>query len=152
GKATLRGILRGIMESAGTASITSEREEQAISAAGGLSSIEAENAFALSYIQMNTIEPTIVAKEKAQAVKKSGLLEIIETRESIESIGGLGALKDWLSKRRFAFTQRAVDYGLPPAKGLLIIGIAGTGKSLSAKVAAQVFGVPLLKLDAGRLY
>jgi SpoVK/Ycf46/Vps4 family AAA+-type ATPase len=45
-----------------------------------------------------------------------------------------------------------VDYGLPPAKGLLIIGIAGTGKSLSAKVTAKVFGVPLLKLDAGRLY
>jgi len=85
-------------------------------------------------------------------VKKSGLLEIIETRESLESIGGLDVMKDWLLKRRNAFTQRAVDYGLPPAKGLLIIGIAGTGKSLSAKVTAQVFGVPLLKLDAGRLY
>ncbi|OQB91706.1 MAG: ATP-dependent zinc metalloprotease FtsH 3 [Verrucomicrobia bacterium ADurb.Bin118] len=45
-----------------------------------------------------------------------------------------------------------MDYGLPPAKGLLIIGIAGTGKSLTAKVTARVFGVPLLKLDAGRLY
>jgi SpoVK/Ycf46/Vps4 family AAA+-type ATPase len=80
------------------------------------------------------------------------LLEIIETRESLDSIGGLDAMKDWLLKRRHAFTQRAVDYGLPPAKGLLIIGIAGTGKSLSAKVTARVFGVPLLKLDAGRLY
>jgi len=85
-------------------------------------------------------------------VKKSGLLEIIETRESLESIGGLDVMKDWLLKRRNAFTQRAVDYGLPSAKGLLIIGVAGTGKSLSAKVTAKVFGVPLLKLDAGRLY
>jgi SpoVK/Ycf46/Vps4 family AAA+-type ATPase len=94
----------------------------------------------------------VVAREKAQAVKKSGLLEILESRESLESIGGLDVLKDWLLKRRHAFTQRAVDYGLPPAKGVLIIGLPGTGKSLSAKVAARVFGVPLLKLDAGRLY
>jgi SpoVK/Ycf46/Vps4 family AAA+-type ATPase len=70
----------------------------------------------------------------------------------LESIGGLNVLKDWLLKRRNAFTQRAAAYGLPPAKGLLIIGIAGTGKSLSAKAAARVFDVPLLKLDAGRLY
>jgi SpoVK/Ycf46/Vps4 family AAA+-type ATPase len=106
----------------------------------------------LSFVQTRTIEPSVVACEKAQAVKKSGLLEIIETRESLESIGGLDVMKDWLLKRRNAFTQRAVEYGLPPAKGLLIIGIAGTGKSLSAKVTAKVFGVPLLKLDAGRLY
>ena len=55
-------------------------------------------------------------------MKKSGLLEIIEARESLDSIGGLNVLKDWLLKRRNAFTQRAAAYGLPPAKGLLIIG------------------------------
>ena len=121
-------------------------------AASGLTTIEAENAFALSFVQTRTIEPSVVAREKAQAVKKSGLLEIIETRESLESIGGLDSLKDWLLKRRDAFTPRAVEYGLPPAKGLLILGLPGTGKSLTAKVTAKVFGVPLLKLDAGRLY
>jgi SpoVK/Ycf46/Vps4 family AAA+-type ATPase len=152
GKEALRGVLHGIMESAKLKDLAPEHQEQAIAAASGLTTIEAENAFALSFVQTRTIEPTVVAREKAQAVKKSGLLEIIEARESLESIGGLDVMKDWLLKRRNAFTQRAVDYGLPPAKGLLIIGIAGTGKSLSAKVTAQVFGVPLLKLDAGRLY
>jgi SpoVK/Ycf46/Vps4 family AAA+-type ATPase len=117
-----------------------------------LTTIEAENAFALSYVQTRSITPEVVAREKAQAVRKSGLLEIVEARESLESIGGLDVLKDWLLRRRNAFTQRAVDYGLPAARGLLILGIAGTGKSLSAKVTARVFGVPLLKLDAGRLY
>jgi SpoVK/Ycf46/Vps4 family AAA+-type ATPase len=112
----------------------------------------AENAFALSYVTTRSVEPSVIYREKAQAVKKSGLLEIIETRESWDSIGGLNVLKDWLLKRRNAFTQRAATYGLPPARGLLIIGIAGTGKSLSAKAAARVFDVPLLKLDAGRLY
>lgn len=152
GKESFRGVLGGIVESAKLKDLAPEQQEQAIAAAGGLTTIEAENAFALSYVQTRTIEPSVVAREKAQAVKKSGLLEIIETRESLNSIGGLDVMKDWLLKRRNAFTQRAVTYGLPPAKGLLIIGIAGTGKSLSAKVTAQVFGVPLLKLDAGRLY
>jgi ATP-dependent 26S proteasome regulatory subunit len=152
GKEALGHVLSGIMESAGIKDLAVEQQEKAVGAASGLTTIEAENAFALSYVQTRTITPEVVAREKAQAVKKSGLLEIIEARESLDSIGGLDVMKDWLLKRRNAFTQRAADYGLPPAKGLLIIGIAGTGKSLSAKVTARVFGVPLLKLDAGRLY
>jgi len=152
GKDALRGVLAGIMESAGIKGLATEQQEKAVAAASGMTTIEAENAFALSFIQTRTIEPSVIAREKAQAVKKSGLLEIVETRESLESVGGLDVMKDWLLKRRNAFTQHAVEYGLPPAKGLLILGIAGTGKSLSAKVTAQVLGVPLLKLDAGRLY
>jgi SpoVK/Ycf46/Vps4 family AAA+-type ATPase len=70
----------------------------------------------------------------------------------LESIGGLDVLKEWLLKRRNSFSQRAIDYGLPAAKGLLIIGIPGTGKSLTAKATAKVFGIPLLKLDAGRIF
>jgi len=114
--------------------------------------MEAENAFALSVVQSKTIDPVIVAKEKAQAVKKNGLLELIETKETLNSIGGLDVLKEWLIKRKHAFSQRAIEYGLPTPKGLLILGIAGTGKSLTAKATATVFGVPLLKLDAGRIF
>jgi SpoVK/Ycf46/Vps4 family AAA+-type ATPase len=55
-------------------------------------------------------------------------------------------------KRRNAFGQKAIEYGLPTPKGPLILGIAGTGKSLTAKATAKVFGVPLLKLDAGRIF
>jgi ATP-dependent 26S proteasome regulatory subunit len=152
GKEALGNVLGGIVESAGIKGLAVEQQEKAIDAACGLTTIEAENAFALSYVQTRTITPEVVAREKAQVVKKSGLLEIIQARESLESIGGLDVLKNWLVKRRNAFTQRAVEYGLPPARGLLIIGLAGTGKSLTAKVTAQVFGVPLLKLDAGRIY
>ena len=152
GKEELRAVLGGIMESAGIKSMENEAREKVIDAASGLTTIEAENAFALSVVENKNIEPAIVAREKAQAVKKNGILEIVETKESLESIGGLDVLKEWLLKRRHAFSQRAIEYGLPTPKGLLIIGLPGTGKSLTAKATAKVFGVPLLKLDAGRIF
>jgi ATPase family associated with various cellular activities (AAA) len=152
GKEDLRAVLGGIMESAGIKSMEHEAREKVIDAACGLTTIEAENAFALSVAETKGIDAAVVAKEKAQAVKKSGLLELMETRESLDSIGGLDVLKEWLLKRRHAFSQRAIEYGLPTPKGLMILGIAGTGKSLTAKATAKVFGVPLLKLDAGKIF
>jgi AAA+ superfamily predicted ATPase len=145
-------VLDTILESAELGALPPEIREAAINAAGGLTTIEAENAFALSVIEAGSIQPSIVAREKAHALKKSGLLEVIETTETLDSIGGLDALKAWLVQRCEAFTQRARDYGLPVPKGMLVLGVPGTGKSLTAKATASVFGVPLLKLDAGRLF
>jgi len=152
GKAELLAVLGGIIESAELKAVDGEQRDKILDAASGLTTIEAENAFALSVVESKSITPEVVAREKAQAVKKNGILEIIETKESLESIGGLDVLKEWLLKRRHAFSQRAIDYGLPTPKGLLIIGLPGTGKSLTAKATAKVFGVPLLKLDAGRIF
>ncbi len=123
-----------------------------IDAARGLTTTEAEDAFALSVVETGDLNATVIAREKAQAVKKNGLLELIETQESLASIGGLDLLKDWLLKRREAFTPRAKEYGLPMPKGVLMLGIPGCGKSLTAKATASVFGVPLLRLDAGRIF
>jgi SpoVK/Ycf46/Vps4 family AAA+-type ATPase len=152
GKAELGLVLDGVMESASLNSLAESERETALDAAGGLTTMESENAFALSVAEAKSIVPAIVAREKSQAVKKTGLLEIIETKESLDSIGGLDVLKDWLLKRRNAFGKKAQDYGLPTPKGLLILGIPGTGKSLTAKASARVFGVPLLRLDAGRIF
>jgi ATP-dependent 26S proteasome regulatory subunit len=152
GKEELRTVLDGIIESAQLKGVEGEQRDKILDAASGLTTIEAENAFALSVAESKGVNPEIVAREKAQAVKKNGILEIVETKESLESIGGLDVLKEWLLKRRHAFSQRAIEYGLPTPKGLLIIGIPGTGKSLTAKATARVFGVPLLKLDAGRIF
>jgi hypothetical protein len=151
-KEQLGMVLNGIIESAQLKSIPAEERALLLDASSGLTSMEAESAFALSVVKQGRIDPAVVAQEKAQTVKKNGLLELIETSESLDSIGGLDLLKAWLLKRRNAFSQRARDYGLPPVKGLLILGIAGTGKSLTAKATAKVFGVPLLKLDAGRIF
>lgn len=151
-KMQLGQILDGITESAQLQKIQGEDRERILEAATGLTTIEAENAFALSYVQSKAIDPVLIAKEKAQAVKKNGLLEIIDTLEDLDSIGGLDVLKSWLLKRKSAFSQKAMEYGLPSPKGLLILGLAGTGKSLTAKATSKVFGVPLLKLDAGRIF
>ena len=85
-------------------------------------------------------------------MRKAGILEIIEPKETAADIGGLSYLKTWLAKRKRAFTPEAVAYGLPAPKGVLIIGIPGTGKSLTAKAAASILERPILKLDAGRLF
>ena len=145
-------VLDQLLTSAGITTPLPEIREAILRAAGGLTTIEAENAFALSLVETGSIQPTLVAREKARALKSGGLLEVIETTESLDSIGGLEALKAWLIQRGEAITQRARDYGLPVPKGMLVLGVPGTGKSLTAKATASVFGVPLLKLDAGRLF
>ena len=145
-------VLDGIVESAKLDAIEGLAREAALEAASGLTTVEAENAFALSVIETGAIEPGIIAREKANALKQSGLLEVIDTPVSLNDIGGLDALKAWLLQRRDAFTQKARDYGLPVPKGMLVLGVPGCGKSLTAKATASVYGVPLLKLDAGRLF
>ena len=152
GKEALGIVLDGILKSAKLKAVSGESREAALSAATGLTTIEAENAFALSVVETRNITPAVIAREKAHAIKKNGLLEIIETAASLDSIGGLDVLKGWLLKRKHAFSEQARAYRLPTPKGLLIIGLAGTGKSLTAKATASVFGVPLLRLDAGRIF
>lgn len=153
-KEQLSLVLDGVIESAGESGkeIPQLDREAVLDAAAGLTTTEAENAYALSVVETDTINPFVVAREKAQAINKSGLLELITRRPSLASIGGLDVLKCWLLKRRHAFSKKAREYGLPLPNGLLIIGVAGTGKSQTAKATAEVFGVPLLRLDAGKLF
>lgn len=92
-----------------------------------------------------------VLEEKRQTIRRSGVLEFIHSDENLDDIGGLHGLKAWLERRALAFSERARRYGLPNPKGLLLVGIQGTGKSLSAKATAQLLRVPLLRLDVGRL-
>jgi len=152
GKDQLGIVLDGISDSAKLKKTKGDERDQILDAATGMTSVEAENGFALSVVEVKKITPAVVAREKAATVKKSGILEVVTVRETLDDIGGLDVLKTWLLRRKDAFSQRAKEYGLPSPKGLLIVGIPGTGKSLTAKATASVFGRPLLKLDAGKLY
>jgi SpoVK/Ycf46/Vps4 family AAA+-type ATPase len=151
-KERLGTILDNIAASAQLPKPENDEREQLLDAASGLTCIEAENAFALSVVESHQLDAGIVAREKANEVKKSGLLEVCSLAASLDNIGGLECLKAWLLQRREAFGKEAVAYGLPSPKGLLIVGVPGTGKSLTAKATASVFNRPLLKLDAGRLF
>jgi SpoVK/Ycf46/Vps4 family AAA+-type ATPase len=93
-----------------------------------------------------------VLKEKSQLISQTEILEFWPTTENLESIGGLENLKNWLKKRSDSFSERASNYGLPTPRGLLLVGIQGTGKSLTAKAIANDWKLPLLRLDVGRLF
>ena len=152
GKAELEQVVSGICQSANQPKPEGEELDAVLESATGMTCFEAENAMALSLVEAKRLDPERIAKEKAQVVKKNGILELVEAREDLDAIGGLDQLKAWLLLRKDAFSRRAQEYGLPTPKGLLIAGVPGTGKSLAAKATARVLGRPLLKLDAGRLY
>ncbi len=126
--------------------------ERVVEAALGLTEIEAENVFAKSMVRTHTFDMDTILDEKKQIIRKSGMLEYYEHREEFSDIGGLEELKSWLVKRRNAFSARARDFGLPLPKGILLIGVPGTGKSLTAKAAGALWEMPLLRLDVGKIF
>ncbi len=93
----------------------------------------------------------LMLEEKKQAIRQTEILEYCAEEEGLEDIGGLDNLKRWLAVRADAFGPRARAYGLPALKGVLLIGVQGTGKSLSARAIARAWRLPLLRLDVGRL-
>jgi SpoVK/Ycf46/Vps4 family AAA+-type ATPase len=126
--------------------------EQVVEAALGLTEVEAENAFAKSMVRTHTFDVETILEEKKQIIAKSGILEYYEHREEFSEVGGLASLKDWLVKRRHASSSRAREFGLPLPKGILMIGVPGTGKSLTAKAAGALWQRPLLRLDVGKIF
>src|SRR3990167_362185 len=121
-------------------------------AALGLTVQEGENAFALSIAMHKRLDIDTILQEKRQIVKKSGFLECYDTTDGIDSVGGLYYLKQWLEERSKGFTDEALKFGLLPPKGVLLVGVPGTGKSLVAKVIAKWWQIPLLKLDMGKIF
>nr|YP_009497543.1 hypothetical protein ycf46 [Biddulphia tridens]AWT40256.1 hypothetical protein ycf46 [Biddulphia tridens] len=95
---------------------------------------------------------TILLSEKKQIISQTEILEYWSVNEKITNLGGVENLKEWLKKRKTSFGIQASNYGLPTPRGLLLVGIQGTGKSLTAKAIANEWQLPLLKLDVGKLF
>ena len=105
-----------------------------------------------TYKTINNSSISILLSEKKQIISQTEILEYSSVHEKFDNLGGLNNLKEWLQKRQTAFSSKAVTYGLPTPRGLLLIGIQGTGKSLTAKAIANDWKLPLLKLDVGKLF
>lgn len=132
-----------------------EPDSDLIEAALGLTIMEAEKAFSLAYIEsenLSSAEVPLVIREKENVIKKSGYLEYYHPKETMTDVGGLTNLKDWLIKRGRGFDKGAKDFGLTYPRGILLLGIPGTGKSLTAKAIGNEWHFPLLRLDMGKIF
>ena len=138
-----------------TSGLDEEGKEKLCKAAMGLTLQEAENAFALAMVNDGKVDVSdldIILSEKMQVIKKTGILEFINTDIKISDVGGLENLKSWLNKRNNSWSESAKKYCLPAPKGVLITGVPGCGKSLTAKAMSAAWQLPLLKLDFGKIF
>jgi len=121
-------------------------------AALGLTLAEAENVFAKSLAHASMLDPQIIIEEKKHIIRKSGVLQFYDVDRDMNSVGGLENLKKWLHQRGGSFSEEAREYGLPNPRGVLIVGIPGTGKSLVSKCIGHDWGMPVLRMDVGSLF
>jgi len=138
-----------------TSDLDEKGKERLCKAALGLTLQEAENAFALAMVNDGKIDSKdlpVILSEKMQVIKKTGILEFINTDIKISDVGGLENLKNWLNKRNNSWSESAKKYCLPAPKGVLITGVPGCGKSLTAKAMSAAWQLPLLKLDFGKIF
>ena len=150
----LKTLLNNIADASGS-SLENEVLEELTRACSGLSEARVRQVAARALAQrgkMGKEDLAEVLEEKRQSVARSEVLEYCETKVTQKDIGGLDALKNWLAQRYMAFSEEARKFGLPLPRGVLLVGPQGTGKSLTAKVIADSWSMPLLRLDVGRLF
>ncbi|NEP09851.1 MAG: AAA family ATPase [Symploca sp. SIO2C1] len=150
----IRGEIARLLGATGQ-SLNNKVLDELMRSAQGLSLERIRRVLARAIASHGEIKPEdveLILEEKRQSIRQTQILEFYPTQEKISDIGGLDNLKDWLLRRGGAFTERARQYGLPHPRGLLLVGIQGTGKSLTAKAIAHHWHLPLLRLDVGRLF
>lgn len=155
-RSTLDGMIaRNTASGALTLALGPDGAERMAKAALGLTAFEAENAFARAMVddgRLTDEDIGLVQEEKRQIVAKSGVLEVVRAAVRLDDIGGLENLKTWLRKRNGAWMDEAAAYGLPAPKGVLVTGVPGCGKSMTAKAMASAWSLPLVRLDIGRVF
>src|SRR5206468_9276923 len=154
--AELEAVLNRLTQTPGVkVNLTKLGREKLVQAALGLTAAQARRVFAKAIVANGTLDDRdieLVTREKKQIIAESKALEFYAVTETPDDVGGLGVLKEWLRLRERAFTREARDYGLPAPKGIALIGIPGTGKSLTAKMIGGLWRLPLLRLDVGALF
>ncbi len=131
-----------------------EGRHRALVAARGLSESQARRAFTRALRRdhgLGHAGAAVIAEEKKRLLSRDLGLDLVESADRPEDIGGLPGFKAWMEERALAFDPDASRYGLPPPRGVLLVGVQGCGKSLAAKAAAARLGVPILRLDLPRV-
>lgn len=155
-EAEISGIINQFAEENEISSGPADFQAELATAFKGLSESEIKDLLSLAVSQDGELTKKalqLIFDQKQQMILKAGILEMIPLKESVSDIGGLEILKDWLQKKATVFKnmKAAAEFGVTMPKGVLIAGVPGCGKSLSAKAAGKLFDVPLLRLDMGRL-
>lgn len=149
-------VLAGLSKTPGVkVNLTKLGREKLVQAALGLTASQAQRVFAKAIVSNGVLDDQdigLVTEEKKQIIKESQALEFFAIHETAADVGGLEVLKGWLRLRERAFSEEARNYGLPSPKGIALIGIPGTGKSLTAKMIGGLWRLPLLRLDVGALF
>jgi SpoVK/Ycf46/Vps4 family AAA+-type ATPase len=152
----LREILQKFTQTKGMrVNLTPLGQEKMVQAALGLTSAQANRVFSKAIVSDGVLDDKaidLVTEEKKEIIRESEALEFFPYIELPDDVGGLDVLKGWLQLREQAFSQEARAYGLPVPKGIALLGIPGTGKSLSAKMIAGLWRQPLIRLDVGSLF
>lgn len=152
----IRNIIQKICIQTDMPELSEQLMQRYVTALKGLSELEIEQTLQQAYSktgELNKEHISLIHKQKRQIIQKAGILEMIPLKEDLSDIGGLEILKEWLRRKEKTLSQwpEAKKFGVDMPKGVLIAGMPGCGKSLSAKAAAKLFDVPLLRLDMGRL-
>ena len=124
-------------------------------AALGMDILEVERALRRAALAGRGVDAAVIAEileEKRQAIAATGILEFVPDLPELKDIGGMGNLKAWLEKRKYAFSEAARKLGVTYPKGILVMGISGCGKSFFIKAVASFWRIPLFKIDMARIY
>jgi len=150
----LAAVLEEVRLGSGTGEPDAAARHRALTAARGFSEGQARRAFTRAIRQdpeLGAAALGSILEEKRRLLSRDLGLEVVEDVESADHLGGLSSFKTWLDERAQAFAPEAAEFGLPPPRGVLLVGVQGCGKSLAAKVAAAQLAVPLVRLDLPRV-
>ncbi|MCG3172861.1 MAG: ATP-dependent zinc metalloprotease FtsH [Myxococcota bacterium] len=149
----LHDLLRGVLAEMNM-ELSPEFADRMVYSALGLTERECARVFRKALLRgvKSADDLTIVIEEKKRLLKKSQSLDFYDLDLELANVGGLEELKRWLVQRQDAFSERAAQFGLPPPKGLLLLGVQGCGKSLTSKAVASLWKFPLLRLDLGTTF
>ena len=134
--------------------LSEDDEDKLVKATMGLSSQESRKAWQRALTGREQMADEVLMEiiaEKRTLASGSELLEFYDLEEGVGDIGGLDQLKDWLRKRSDAYGPRAREQGIPFPRGVLLLGVQGCGKSLTARATARLLSFPLVRLDIANL-